>query len=218
MNAPALARAASRSPAAARRSAHALAQLAGGAIGEGDREDPPGRDPVLDDGAHVALDEHAGLAAAGVGGQRELAVAALDRVALLGSELRDGGSSRLGAADRRVAADALVGAARPGAARARRRPSRRPLRRAAASCGLDQRAQLALAQAVVVDQRDARVDVGAHGAARAKIGDPQRLVEAAERAKVQQLLDREHVERRLQASLLAPAGRRQVPAPRPCSR
>ena len=37
---------------------HALAQLAGGALGEGDGEDPPGREAVLADGPHEALDEH----------------------------------------------------------------------------------------------------------------------------------------------------------------
>ena len=44
--------------------AHALAQLARGALGERDREDPRRRDPVLAHRPDEALDEHRGLAAA----------------------------------------------------------------------------------------------------------------------------------------------------------
>ena len=44
--------------------AHARAQLARGALGERDREDARRRGAVLANGAHEALDEHAGLAAA----------------------------------------------------------------------------------------------------------------------------------------------------------
>ena len=66
--------------------AHARAQLAGGALGERDREDPRRRDAVLEHRAHEALDEHRGLAAAGVGLEQQRAVAAADRLGLLGRE------------------------------------------------------------------------------------------------------------------------------------
>ena len=54
--------------------AHPRAQLARGALGERDREDPRGPHAVLEHRAHEALDEHRGLAAAGVGLEQQRAV------------------------------------------------------------------------------------------------------------------------------------------------
>src|ERR1019366_3165844 len=64
-----------------------FAQLAGRGVGEGDREDPGGGDAILGDGPHVALDEHARLAAAGARGERERAAAPRNRLLLLVGEL-----------------------------------------------------------------------------------------------------------------------------------
>ena len=59
------------------------AQLAGGALGEGDREDPPRRDAILADGPHEPLHEHRGLAAPRGSGQRQRLRPAADRFLLL---------------------------------------------------------------------------------------------------------------------------------------
>ncbi len=66
---------------------NAGAELAGGALGECDREDPAGRHPVLAYRRHEALHQHGGLAAAGRSGQRQLLTTAADRLALLGRQL-----------------------------------------------------------------------------------------------------------------------------------
>ena len=64
--------------------AHALGQLAGRALREGDDDEPVGIDAVLDRPRN-ALDEHARLAAAGAGGD-EHEPARLDRALLLVGE------------------------------------------------------------------------------------------------------------------------------------
>ena len=63
--------------------ADALAQLAGGAVGERDREDLCRRDPVLADGPDEALDENRGLAASGRRGEQQRLGSARDRLLLL---------------------------------------------------------------------------------------------------------------------------------------
>ena len=67
--------------------AHPLAQLARRALGEGDRQDPAGRDPVLAHRPHEPLDEHRGLTAPRPGGQQERLAAARDRLLLLIGQL-----------------------------------------------------------------------------------------------------------------------------------
>ena len=62
---------------------HTLAQLARGALGERDRQDPPGRDPILAHGPDEPLDEHRGLAAPGARGQQQRLGAPPDSVLLL---------------------------------------------------------------------------------------------------------------------------------------
>jgi hypothetical protein len=65
------------------------AQLAGGPLGEGDRENPPRRDVVLDHRPDEALDEHRGLAAARRRRQRQrLAAARRRRLLLVGQAVR----------------------------------------------------------------------------------------------------------------------------------
>ncbi len=61
----------------------ARAQLAGGPLGERDREDPPRGDAVLQDRSHEALDQHRGLAAAGGRGKRQRLGAPCSRGLLL---------------------------------------------------------------------------------------------------------------------------------------
>ncbi len=65
-----------------------LAQLARCALGEGDREDPPRRDAVLAHGAHEALDEHRGLAAARRSRDEQRLGSPRDRLLLLDRQLR----------------------------------------------------------------------------------------------------------------------------------
>jgi hypothetical protein len=67
--------------------ADALAQLGGCLLGEGDREHPVDARPVLDHGANEPLDEDARLAAAGARVDEQRPVSALDRLALLRSQL-----------------------------------------------------------------------------------------------------------------------------------
>src|ERR1700722_17414394 len=62
---------------------HTLAQLAGGPLGESDREDPPRRDPILAHSPHEALDQDRGLAAAGAGSQQERSATPRDCLLLL---------------------------------------------------------------------------------------------------------------------------------------
>ena len=64
--------------------AHPLAQLRGGALGEGDRQDPPRGDAVLAHRPHEALDQHRGLAAAGPRREQQRTAAARRRLLLLG--------------------------------------------------------------------------------------------------------------------------------------
>jgi hypothetical protein len=69
---------------------HALAQLTRGPVGERDREDLPGRELVLADGSHEALDEHRGLPAASARGQQQRLATATDGMLLLvGQSHRD---------------------------------------------------------------------------------------------------------------------------------
>ena len=63
--------------------AHPRPQLAGGAVGERDREDPRRPHAVLDHRAHEALDQHGRLAAAGVGLEQQRPRARADRGRLL---------------------------------------------------------------------------------------------------------------------------------------
>ncbi len=69
--------------------AHALAQLARGALGERDREDPPGRNPIVADGRDEALDEHGRLAAPGGSGNEQRLRTPADRCALLVGQCPD---------------------------------------------------------------------------------------------------------------------------------
>ena len=64
--------------------AHPLTQLRGGALGEGDRQDPRRGDAVLAHSAHEALDQHRGLAAAGPRGEQQRTATARDGLLLLG--------------------------------------------------------------------------------------------------------------------------------------
>jgi hypothetical protein len=66
--------------------ADAVAQLARRLLGEGDREDPAGRELVLDHVAHEALDEHRRLAAARGGAEQQVALALAHRARLLAGE------------------------------------------------------------------------------------------------------------------------------------
>jgi hypothetical protein len=72
--------------------AHPLAQLRGGALGEGDRQDPSRGDVVLAHRPHEALDQHRGLAAAGARGKQQRTAAARRRLLLLGREGRGRGN------------------------------------------------------------------------------------------------------------------------------
>jgi hypothetical protein len=65
---------------------HAGAQLAGGLVGERDRQHLVGTQPVVHDRGDEALDEHGRLPRAGVGRQHEVAVAPRDGLGLLGGE------------------------------------------------------------------------------------------------------------------------------------
>src|SRR5579875_280028 len=69
---------------------HALAQLRCGAHGEGDREQPLGRDLLLEHRAHEALDEHARLARAGRRADQERRNRSCQHAALLIDEVPGG--------------------------------------------------------------------------------------------------------------------------------
>jgi hypothetical protein len=62
---------------------HARAQLAGRLLGEGDGEDLPGAQAVVQHRPHEALDEHRRLAAAGPRREQQRALAPGDRTSLL---------------------------------------------------------------------------------------------------------------------------------------
>ena len=66
-----------------------LAQLGGGPVGEGDREDPPRRDVLDADQVGDPVGEDAGLARAGAGEDQQRAVGGRDGAGLLGVERPD---------------------------------------------------------------------------------------------------------------------------------
>ncbi len=220
--------------------AHALAQLAGGALGERDRKDPAGRHAVLAHRSDEALDEHRGLAAARGRRQQQRLRAARDGLLLLVGERahlaarprehagRLHAGKRLRLQHRHPRAHRshrqIVGYWQPPlnahvCGRASSSPARRLRGRLARHGDALRRAAPAprRARAHRRDALELQPAVTVEHAARAQVAAGERLVEAAHRTQPEQLLDGAHVQRHLQVAVLYPL-RRARRALCPCSR
>ena len=213
MYAPSVARAASSAPSSRSRAPDPVAQLRRRLLGERDRQDRADVDAVLEHRAHEPLDEHRGLAAAGAGVEQQVARAPLDRdgcssVQIIGLRQIPGipaarrASTSAGTASARRCAAAVASATARAAASSSTSSSSSPSARR------------------WTRRRPDRGALDEHAARRA---DHSRRAAGTGRrsaSTLEQLADREHVQRHLQLAVVAAIALRPTRAGRcrSCSR
>ena len=188
-----------------------LAQLAGGLVGERQRQDLADLDAVVQHRLDEPLGHHRRLARAGVRRQQPRPLAGADRLALLAGQRRALAHRRHCSAPRQ-----MPGYWQPFGPQVSGRAAIRPACRSAATRSASSRAatSAAVERAVVDEVLDdvvrggerARVGAVADQPASARVLGADRLVDAGQRPQAEQALDREQVELHLQLALLLPDG------------
>ena len=190
--------------------ADALPQLAGGLLGEREREDRADRHAVAQHRLDAALGHHRRLARAGVGGEQRGARAVVDRRALLGGE----GDGHAPALIRPPGRSSGTRSPSASTSRGTRATCARPQRVARSASARSRTSPSAASSSGSVDDVRRHVAPGhvvAHQAARARVARPQRLVEPADRLEAR-------AARAPRACRARPGARRPPPSRRPAAR